>query len=123
MVEHCEPSLNQAFAALADPTRRWLVARLRSRGESTVTALAGPLPMSLQAVSKHLVVLERAGLVRRRRAGREHRVALEGRALKAVAEWVNEYQRFWEDRLDALAAHMERQALEIERTDPKEHQQ
>lgn len=107
MVEYYPSVLDQAFAALSDPTRRGLVAQLRERGESTVSDLARPLPMSLQAVSKHIGVLERAGLVRRRKAGREQRVALEGRALRAVAEWVNDYQRFWEDRLDALALHVE----------------
>lgn len=78
--------------------------------------------MSLQAVSKHLGVLERAGLVRRRRSGREQRVSLEGRAFRAVAEWVSEYQRFWEDRLDALAAHVEASPDESERTDTKENE-
>ena len=94
-------TLDFAFAALSDPTRRRIVARL-ARSEARVTDLAGPFDMSLNAVSKHLKVLERAGLVRRRRAGREHYLALRAAPLREVARWTSQYERFWNRRLDAL---------------------
>lgn len=95
------PNLDLAFAALADPTRRRIVARL-TRGETRVTDLAQPFAMSLNAVSKHLKVLERAGLVRRKRAGREHYLKLRAAPLREVARWTSQYERFWNQRLDAL---------------------
>ena len=95
------PDLDLAFAALAHPARRAIVHRL-SRGPLRVTDLAAPFPISLNAVSKHLKVLEEAGLVSRRRAGREHRLLLRPGPLRAVARWTSRYQRFWNERLDAL---------------------
>lgn len=95
------PDLDLAFAALSHPTRRALVHRL-SRGPLRVTEAAAPFRMSLNAVSKHLKVLEHAGLVHRQRSGREHRLVLRPAPLRAVARWTSRYQRFWQERLDAL---------------------
>ena len=94
-------SLDLAFAALADPTRRRIVARL-TRGAARVGDLAQPFDMSLNAVSKHLKVLERAGLVRRERVGREHYMQLRAAPLRDIARWASQYEQFWNQRLDAL---------------------
>ena len=94
-------NLDLAFAALADPTRRRIIARL-ARGRTRVTDLALPFDMSLNAVSKHLKVLERSGLIRRERLGREHYLHLRGAPLREVARWTSQYERFWNERLDAL---------------------
>jgi DNA-binding transcriptional ArsR family regulator len=99
--------LDQTFAALADPTRRRILAHL-ARGHRRVTDLARPYAMSLPAVSKHLRVLEKAGLLRRRRYGRVHEIQLEARPLKQAAQWVEEYRRFWEGSLDRLAHYLEK---------------
>jgi DNA-binding transcriptional ArsR family regulator len=101
MVEHPSVALDRVFGALADPTRRAIIARL-ARRPATVSEIAEPFPMSLNAVSKHLQVLERAGLVRRQVVGREHHCALNPAALRPAADWVEHYRRFWEERLDAL---------------------
>ena len=101
MVEFRESQLNDVFGALADPTRRAILARL-SKGDALVTELAEPFEISLAAVSKHVRVLERAGLVHRTVTGREHRCALSPRPLRAAADWVEHYRAFWETRLDAL---------------------
>lgn len=103
MVEYNRSALNRTFAALADPSRRAILRELRS-GERRVTDLAGPFPISLNAVSKHLKMLERAGLVHRRIAGRDHYVSLSPEPLAAAADWIEQYRAFWEPRLDALAA-------------------
>jgi DNA-binding transcriptional ArsR family regulator len=95
------PDLDRAFAALSHPARRAIVHRL-SRGPARVTDVAAPFRMSLNAVSKHLKVLEQAGLVRRQRSGREHRLLLQPGPLRAVSRWTSRYQRFWNERLDAL---------------------
>ena len=101
-------TLDLAFAALADPTRRRIVARL-TRGEVRVTDLALPFDMSLNAVSKHVKVLERAGLVRRHRHGREHYLHLRALPLREVARWTSQYERFWTQRLDALGNFLAQQ--------------
>jgi DNA-binding transcriptional ArsR family regulator len=95
------PNLDLAFAALADPTRRQIIHRL-ARGRTRVTDLALPFEMSLNAVSKHLKVLERSGLVERERLGREHYLQLRGAPLREVVRWASQYERFWNERLDAL---------------------
>jgi len=100
-------SLDRTFAALADPTRRRILAHL-ARGNLRVTHLARHHDMSLPAVSKHLRVLEKAGLLRRRRYGRVHEMKLEARPLKQAARWVEEYRKFWEGSLDRLAAYLEK---------------
>lgn len=97
-------SSNLAFAALADPTRRAILTRLRD-GASTVTALAEPFDMSLAAVSKHVRLLERAGLIRREVKGREHYCHLQAAPLREVARWAA-YLAAWEERLDALGEHL-----------------
>lgn len=96
-------ALDRVFRALGDPTRRALVQRL-SRGPALVTELAAPLRMSLPAASKHIRVLERAGLVRRTVRGREHQCRLEATPLRTAAEWIAHYRQFWTTRLDALEA-------------------
>lgn len=99
------PALDATFAALADPTRRAILARL-ARGEASVTALAAPFRMSLPAVSKHLRVLERAGLLARSREGRVHRLRLEAAPLRAAEEWIASYRRFWEQSFDRLDEYL-----------------
>jgi DNA-binding transcriptional ArsR family regulator len=100
MVEYAA-ALNDVFAALGDPTRRAILRRLRT-APATVTEVAAPFDVSLNAVSKHLKVLERAGLITRERAGREHRLSLDARPLADAARWLVDYQAFWEKRLDRL---------------------
>src|SRR5207248_9509466 len=107
MVKHSSRTLNRTFAALADPTRRRILAHL-ARGDRCVTRLARPHDMSLPAVSKHLRVLEKAGLLRRRRHGRVHEMQLDAKPLKKAAQWVDEYRKFWEASLDRLAAYLEK---------------
>lgn len=97
--------LSATFAALADPTRRAILARLAS-GEASVTALAEPFEMSLPAVSKHLKVLERAGLIARGREAQWRPCRLEAGPLKDVAEWVERYRAFWEQSFDRLDEYL-----------------
>ena len=107
MVKYSSRTLNKTFAALADPTRRRILAHL-ARGDQRVTELARPHAMSLPAVSKHLRVLEKAGLLRRHRYGRVHEMQLDAKPLKQAAQWVEEYRKFWERSLDRLAAYLEK---------------
>jgi DNA-binding transcriptional ArsR family regulator len=93
--------LSATFSALADPTRRAILARL-ALGETTVSELAKPFKMSGPAVSKHLKVLERAGLIARSREAQWRPCKLEAGALKPVDDWLSEYRRLWEERLDRL---------------------
>jgi DNA-binding transcriptional ArsR family regulator len=97
--------LSATFNALADPTRRAILARLVT-GEASVKELARPFDMSLQAVSKHLKVLERAGLIARGREAQWRPCRLEVRALKGVDEWLGDYRRLWEERLDRLDVYL-----------------
>jgi DNA-binding transcriptional ArsR family regulator len=98
--------LDRTFAALADPTRRAILARLAS-GEATVTELAAPFEISLPAVSKHLKVLERAGLIVRARERQWRPARLEATPLRDVAVWAETYRRFWEQRYDRLDEYLE----------------
>ncbi len=98
--------LTAAFSALADPTRRAVLERL-SEGEATVSELAQPLQMSLPAVSRHLKVLEQAGLLRRRRDGRQHIISLDAGPMSEVNEWLDHYRKFWEGNFDRLAEYLE----------------
>ena len=98
--------LSQTFAALADPTRRAILARLCS-GEATVSELAEPFDMSLPAVSKHLKVLERAGLVSRGREAQWRPCRLEAAPLEAANDWLEVYRRFWEQSLDRLESYLD----------------
>jgi DNA-binding transcriptional ArsR family regulator len=100
-----QDQLSSTFAALADPTRRAILARL-ALGETSVTALAEPFAMSMPAVSKHLKVLERAGLIARAREAQWRPCRLEAGPLKEAASWIEEYRRFWEESLDRLDAYL-----------------
>jgi len=106
MVKYQEDSLSAVFAALGDPTRRAILAQLADGGAS-VSALAEPHDMSLPAASKHLGVLESAGLVSREKTGRVVRCRLEPVPLRSAADWIADYRRFWEEQLDALAGYLE----------------
>jgi DNA-binding transcriptional ArsR family regulator len=98
-------TLSSTFAALADPTRRAILARLAS-GEASVTELSEPFEMSLPAVSKHLKVLERAGLIARSREAQWRPCQLKARPLKDVADWVEHYRRFWTESFDRLDKYL-----------------
>src|SRR5271157_1273091 len=97
--------LSSTFAALADPTRRAILARL-ALGETSVTELAKPFEMSMPAVSKHLKVLERAGLIARGREAQSRPCRLEAGPLQDAASWIEEYRRFWEESLDRLDEYL-----------------
>lgn len=105
--------LSATFAALADPTRRAILARL-SAGEATVKVLAEPFDMSLPAISKHLRVLERAGLVARGRNAQWRPCRLEAKPLREASDWIGQYRAFWEARLDRLETYLR----ELESRDP-----
>ena len=109
--------LSLTFAALADPTRRAILARL-SAGEASVTELAEPFDMSLPAISKHLKVLERAGLIVRGRDAQWRPCRLEGGRLKEVADWVDHYRRFWEESFDRLDDYLR----ELQKKEKKSHE-
>jgi DNA-binding transcriptional ArsR family regulator len=116
-------TLSLTFAALADPTRRAILARLAS-GETTVTELAAPFDMSLPAITKHLKVLERAGLITRGREAQWRPCRLEAGPLKNISDWVEHYRQFWErsfDRLDAYLKVMRRQEKDKLKTKGKSH--
>ncbi len=98
-------TLSATFAALADPTRRAILARLRA-GETSVTELARPFAISLPAVTKHLKVLQRAGLVRQGRQAQFRPCRLQAKPLAEVADWIEQYRRFWDARLDRLEAYL-----------------
>jgi len=107
--------LSTTFAALADPTRRAILARL-SDGESSVNELAAPFEISLPAVSKHLKVLERAGLIERGRSAQWRPCRLQAAPLKQVDEWVETYRRHWEERFDRLDDYL--RELQSKKTEP-----
>jgi DNA-binding transcriptional ArsR family regulator len=100
-------ALDATFSALADPTRRAILASLAERPETSVTELARPYAMSLPAISKHLRVLEDAGLLARRKEGRIHHCRLVAAPMKPAVAWIERYQQFWEERLDALKRYLE----------------
>ncbi|MFZ0731545.1 MAG: metalloregulator ArsR/SmtB family transcription factor [Candidatus Sulfotelmatobacter sp.] len=102
-----QDQLSSTFAALADPTRRAILGRL-SLGETSVTELARPFEMSMPAVSKHLKVLERAGLISRGREAQWRPCRLDAGPLKDAASWIDEYRRFWSAHVDALERHLDR---------------
>ncbi|HEY9627168.1 MAG TPA: metalloregulator ArsR/SmtB family transcription factor [Coleofasciculaceae cyanobacterium] len=117
-----EHQLNLTFAALADPTRRAILAHL-SQGEASVTELAQPFDISLPAISKHLKVLERAGLITRSREAQWRPCQLEANPLKDVDQWLEQYRQFWEqsfDRLDDYLQELQAQELQAgeEKTEP-----
>src|SRR5580692_5853460 len=109
MVKHlASPSLDAVFGALSDPTRRRIL-DLLARTECCVTELAKPFSISLPAISKHLRVLENAGLIKRQRHGRVHRLQLRAKPMSEAAEWIERYREFWEGQLDALSRYLENQ--------------
>ena len=99
--------LSVIFSALADPTRRAILTRLAD-GEATVTELAAPFPISMPAISRHLKVLERAGLISRSRAGQHLSSTLRAAPLQEATEWMERYRRFWDGSFDRLDAHLRR---------------
>jgi DNA-binding transcriptional ArsR family regulator len=105
MVERSDSALDRVFAAVADPTRRAILSRLREH-PATVVEIAKPFPVSLNAISKHIMVLERAGLLRREIRGREHHCHLNPQPLRKASHWIEHYRAFWEVRLDALEQHI-----------------
>jgi DNA-binding transcriptional ArsR family regulator len=111
-------ALSQTFAALADPTRRAILARLSS-GQCSVTELAEPFDMSLPAVSKHLRVLERAGLIDRHRDAQWRRCHINASPLKDVADWAEHYRHLWEGRLDRLDTYLQQLQAKPKREDTR----
>ena len=111
MVNYIEQSLDATFSALSDPTRRSILERLIIE-ESSVTSLAEPFDMSLPAVSKHLRVLEKAGLLSQGKNGCARRCRMEAGPMKEAADWIGLYRRFWEEQLDSLAGYIERMQQE-----------
>jgi DNA-binding transcriptional ArsR family regulator len=109
VVKQAQVPLDALFAALADPTRRAILLRL-TRGPAPVTQLAAPLPISLPAVSRHVRVLEAAGLVARHRAGRVHRISLVAEPMVEAVEWMAGFGGFWEHQLDGLERFFARPA-------------
>ena len=105
MVNQINPELSATFAALSDPTRRAILDRL-GKHPYTVSELAEPFPISLPAISKHLRVLERAGLISREREGRTQVCRLRAEPMRRASEWLERYRTFWESRLEALEAHL-----------------
>jgi DNA-binding transcriptional ArsR family regulator len=107
LINQADEQLSMTFAALADPTRRAILARLAA-GEATVNELAEPFAISLQAVSKHLKVLERAGLIARGRNRQLRPSKIQGAALREAAEFLEDYREFWDESFDRLGEHLER---------------
>lgn len=105
MAHHSAPALDNVFGAIADPTRRAILEHL-GHSSARVTDIAKKFPMSLNAVSKHLIVLERAGLVRREINGRDHICNLNLHPLREASAWIEEVRTFWETRLDAFEKHL-----------------
>src|SRR6059058_3432444 len=103
MVNYQSKTLGRTFAALADPTRRALIARLGEQDGLSVSELAHPFPVSLPAIMKHLDVLADAGLIAREKTGRTVACRLTAQPMEQAMEWLNRYQRFWSDALDRLA--------------------
>ena len=112
MVNH-SAGLDATFGALADPTRRAILAHLSESPDATVGEIARPFAMSLPAVSKHLRVLEDAGLLARRREGREHHCRVLPAPMRTASEWIARYEKFWKGRLDALARYLEETPTDV----------
>ena len=113
--------LNRAFAALSDPTRRAIVARLAG-GETTVKELAAPFAISAPAISRHLRVLEQAGLVTQERAGQFRKCRLNIAGLKSAAEWLDFYRAFWGESFDRLEQHLKTPSAKKEKSDGRNRQ-
>ena len=108
MVKYQEPSLDRTFAALADPTRRALLARLEEVDSVSVSDLARPFPVTLPAIMKHLDVLSDAGLITREKTGRTVSCRLNAAPMEDAMGWLRRYERFWREKLDALEAYFNR---------------
>jgi DNA-binding transcriptional ArsR family regulator len=108
MVTHQATGLDRTFAALADPTRRALLARLEGEDNLTISELARPFPVSLPAIMKHLDVLSDAGLIQRTKTGRSVACQLTPAPMEQAMEWLARYERYWTDQLDRLAAFLEK---------------
>lgn len=114
MVDHSHDELNRVFSAVADPTRRAILASLRNKS-ATISEIASSFPVSLNAISKHVMVLERAGLIHRNVQGREHVCSLSAGPLQDATAWLEHYRHFWEVRLDALENYVARKAKTAKR--------
>ena len=115
MVKYIDDALDLTFSAVADPTRRAILARL-ALGEASVGELAAPFAVSAPAISRHLKVLERAGLVAREKHGRVHRCRLDPGPMREAAAWIERTRRFWDQRFDALEDYLQR-LMEDEKSD------
>ena len=107
MVNYRDAGLDMAFGALSHPIRRGIMARLAT-GETTVAELAKPFNVSAPAISKHLRILEKAGLMKRRKEGREHHCRIEAEKIKQASDWIENYRRFWEESLDRLGDYLKK---------------
>ena len=107
MVALPEDMLDRTFQALAHPTRRAILSRLARDGEASVSDLAKPFDVSLMAISKHVKVMEEAGLIRREKDGRVHRCSYDPRNVDAARDWIEVHRHHWERQLDSLAAYLE----------------
>lgn len=112
MVALPDETLNKTFAALAHPIRRAILTRLAREGEASVSDLAQPFDVSLMAVSKHLKVLDEAGLIRREKDGRVHRCSFDPQTMDLASDWIEIHRKFWTQQLDSLAAYLEGQGEE-----------
>ena len=111
MVAFSPDVLDRTFHALAHPTRRAILTSLAKDGEASVTDLAEPFDVSLMAVSKHLKVLEKAGLIRREKDGRVHRCSFDPHSIDPASDWIERHRRFWEQQLDSLSRYLENQRV------------
>jgi DNA-binding transcriptional ArsR family regulator len=118
MVEYKSTALDRVYAALADPTRRAILSRLTQQ-EARVTELAEPFAISLNAVSKHIRILEEAGLIRRNVQGRDHYLSLDATPLQEAAGWLEDYRRFWTIRLDQLDSFLRQKQSKPQRKKPQ----
>jgi DNA-binding transcriptional ArsR family regulator len=118
MVKYSPPPLDRLFFALSDPTRRAIVARL-AQGDITIAALAAPFAISLVAVSKHIRVLEQAGLITRTKLGREFHLKLVPQKLQSAADWIDQFEQFWTVHLDHVKTRAEQKARERTGQKPK----
>ena len=107
MVAFSDDMLDRTFAALAHPTRRAILTRLATRGSASVSELAEPFDVSLMAISKHLKVMDEAGLIRREKDGRVHRCSFDPGSIDSASRWIEWHRAYWTERLDSLAAYLE----------------
>ena len=119
MVNHPAPGLGRTFAALSDPTRRAILARLEQEEATSISALAEPFAIKLPAVMKHLDVLADAGLITRSKRGRTVEIRLSPDPLREANDWLARYQRFWSPRIDRLAVYAEAKEVEAKQAEAK----